>query len=118
MVDFSEEKQKFPVGWGSNIEKLKQPKDVKVLPAEDAKKFWDHEASQFHTKFTGKHSTHLDQEMQIGFDDIELLSIRQQRQIIKQRAVEMHRHQAHRYKNRKLGMHTRMLDERLARSQM
>jgi len=56
--------------------------------------------------------------MGVAFDDLEGLSVRQQRQIIKNRAVEMHRSNGERYKKRQLGRGTQLLDERLARSSM
>jgi hypothetical protein len=119
-INLSEEKtiieKTFQVGWGSNKKDLVPPKDVKCLPVEDQwhKKYWDHEAGLYNIYFTGQHSVHIDAKMGVSFDDIEKLSIRQQREIIKTRAAKMHKLEGMKYKNRTLGWGTKMLDNRLA----
>jgi hypothetical protein len=64
------------------------------------KKFWDHEATQFNIHSIDQHSAHLDSKMGVGFDDLEGLSVRQQRQIIKNRCIEMNKANAIASKNR------------------
>ena len=80
-------------GWGSGKSALQQAPDVRALPEDKQyhKKFWDHDATRLHMHTTGWHSTHLDALMGVSFDDMEGLSVRQQRDVIKRRAYEMHR---------------------------
>lgn len=49
-------------------------------------------------KTTGAFSTHLDQRMNVGFDDVEHMSIREQREIITHKAKEMRKN--HRLKHK------------------
>lgn len=55
------------------------------------KKFWDHDATRTYMHTTGWFSCHLDALMGVSFDDMEGLSVRQQRDMIKRRAFEMNR---------------------------
>lgn len=55
--------------------------------------FWDHDKLRYHMYTTGKFSSHLDAQLGFNFDDLEHLSIRQQRQVIKQRAKQMIKNQ-------------------------
>ena len=58
---------------------------------------------------TGWFSSHVDQKMGISFDDLEGLSVRQKRDIIKKRAVEMNRLKALKYKYHTRGQGALML---------
>lgn len=40
---------------------------------------------------TGFQSSYVDEKLGVSFDDLEGLSIRQQREIVKQRAAQMHK---------------------------
>jgi len=53
--------------------------------------------------------------MGISFDDLEGLSIRQQREIIKKRAVEINKQKNMKFKHHNRGQGAIMLQERLAR---
>ena len=103
-------------GWGHDKEILNQTKDVRCLPVEQQyhKKFWDHEATQIHMKTTGLFSNHVDQQMGLSFDDLEGLSVRQQREIVKRRAVEMNKIKNLKFKNHVRGQGASMLNDRLA----
>lgn len=68
-------------------------------------------------KTTGWHSGHLDEQMGISFDDLEGLSVRQQRQIIKKRATELSKIQKIKYKYHNRGQGLLMLQERLVRQE-
>jgi hypothetical protein len=52
--------------------------------------------------------------MGISFDDLEGLSVRQQREIVKRRAVELNKFKNLKFKNHVRGQGTSMLNERLA----
>lgn len=84
-------------GWKTD---LAMDRDVRCLPMKDQphKIFWDHDKTRLHMYTTGFFSSHVDNKMGISFDDLEGLSIRQQRDIIKQRAHEMHRMNSLKYK--------------------
>jgi hypothetical protein len=43
------------------------------------KQWWDHEKSHIFTKTTGIHHDHLDRMMGMAFEDLEHLSVRDQR---------------------------------------
>lgn len=60
--------------------------------------FWDHEKTRYHMNTTGLFASHVDAQLGVGFDDLEGLSIREQREIITFKAQEMHR--TKRLKNR------------------
>lgn len=62
--------------------------------------FWDHEKDRVHMSLTGQFSTQLDDRMGMSLDDLEGLSIRQKRQIIKSRISEMLRLERLKIKNR------------------
>ena len=47
---------------------------------------------------TGFQSSYVDEKLGVSFDDLEGLSIRQQREIVKQRAAQMHKLQRLKYK--------------------
>ena len=57
---------------------------VRALPVDQQyhKKYWDYEPGKFNLRTTGWHSNHLDALMGVSFEDLEGLSVRQQRQII------------------------------------
>lgn len=87
-------------GWGSTKKHLKQNKDVRCLPEDRQyhKKHWDHDATRTYMHTTGWFSHHLDALMGVSFEDMEGLSVRQQREMIKRRAFEMNRLKTMKYK--------------------
>jgi len=64
--------------------------EIKCLPAKDCihKNFWEHDKTRLHMHTTGMHAIHLDAKLDMNFMDLEGLPIRQQREIIKQKARE------------------------------
>ena len=81
-------------GWGLSDQKLKQgPTLTKVnaLPASQQphKKYWDHEVGQVNLKTTGWNAAHMDQKLGFTNDELEGLSVREKRQIIKKRVGEL-----------------------------
>ena len=65
-------------------------------------------------KMTGWFSSHLDEQMGLSFDDLEGLSIRQQREIVKRRAIEINKIKQMKFKNHIRGQGAQMLADRLA----
>lgn len=55
------------------------------------KRFWDYDHLTYQLKTTGWFSEHVDKQMGLSFEDLEGLSIRQQREIVKKRAVELNK---------------------------
>ena len=49
--------------------------------------YWDHDKTRLHMYTTGFQSSYVDEKIGVSFDDLEGLSIRQQREIVKQRAA-------------------------------
>ena len=80
-------------GWGTNIKNLYQPNKVHALPEKQQyhKKFWDFEPGKIYLKTSGFFSSHLDRKMGMCFDDLEGVSVRQQREIITNRAKEINK---------------------------
>ena len=62
------------------------------LPANEQphKTFWDHDKTRYNMHTTGYHAHFVDKMYQVNYEDLEGLSIRQQRDIIKARANEYH----------------------------
>jgi hypothetical protein len=58
----------------------------------ESKKWWDHEKTQIFTKTTGHHHDHLDKMMGLAFEDLNHLSMRDQRIEFKKRASEIQKY--------------------------
>lgn len=61
-------------------------------------KYWDHEKSQYHLKMSGDFRHHLDNKLGVSLDEIEGMSIRQKKDIIKTRAKIIQQIKNNRYK--------------------
>ena len=74
------------IGWGTQMEKLKQSYNVKQMPIEDQyhKIYWDHEKTKYHMNTTGFFSKYLDHKFGFGLQDLEKKSVRRQKEIITQ----------------------------------
>lgn len=73
------------IGWGISNPNLAQPfHKVKCLPAKDMphKIYWDHDKTRFYMYTTGFFSSHVDAKMDLSFDEMEGLSIREQKLLI------------------------------------
>lgn len=91
---FSAEFGNKDIGWGVNNPALAQPfHKVKCLPTKDMphKIYWDHDKTRFYMYTTGFFSSHVDAKMNLSFDEMEGLSLREQKQLIQQRSVEMNK---------------------------
>jgi len=101
------------------MKNLRQGEEVRALPADQQyhKKFWDHEPGQLNLKTTGWFAEHVDNQMGVSFDDLEGLSVRQQRQIIKKRAAELNKVKQIKFKYHNRGQGMIMLQERLSRQE-
>ena len=92
---------------------------MRALPVEQqaCKKYWDHEAGQYNLRATGWFHDQMDARLALNPDDLEGLSVRQQRHIIKKRAQEFNKIQRIKYKYHNRGMGLVMLQDRLLRQE-
>jgi hypothetical protein len=61
-------------------------------------KYWDHEKTQYHLRMSGEHRHHLDKKLGVSLDEIEGMSIRQKKDIIKSRAKIIQQIKNNRYR--------------------
>jgi len=82
-----------PVGWGNTSPSLQQQKKVIALSREDMphKIFWDHKKTRLQLETSGYQANFDDKKFGISFDDLEHLSVRQQKAIIQERAQKLNR---------------------------
>ena len=73
------------------------------------KRFWDYDHLTYQLKTTGWFSEHVDKQMGLSFEDLEGLSIRQQREIVKKRAVELNKKKNMKFKHHNRGQGAVML---------
>lgn len=76
-------------------------------------KYWDREPSEYFLKTSGFHSNHLDRMMGLAFEDLEHLSVRDQRQEFKRRAIEIKKAQTQNLKRRIRGQGADIFKARL-----
>lgn len=81
------------IGWGTKMQNLQQSYNVKQMPIEDQyhKLFWDHDRTKYHMHTTGFFSKYLDKKFGFGFEDLDKKSVREQKEIITQRARQLHK---------------------------
>lgn len=70
---------------------MAQDKQVKVIENQYHKKYWDYEPGKVYINTIGLQSDHIDKKMGMSFEDIESLSMRDQREIIKKRFREINK---------------------------
>ena len=87
-------------GWGTDKSSLRQVIDVKCLALEDQpfKTSWDHEKTRLQMYTTGFPAGYVDNQLGLTFEDIENLPVRKQREIVKERAGQMHKMNRLKYK--------------------
>jgi len=76
----------YTIGWGVENKEITFFDPIKQLPVKDQyhKTYWDHDKTRLHMYTNGFFASHTDKKLGVNFEDLEGLSIRQQREIIKQ----------------------------------
>lgn len=83
------DEQSKDIGWGSLNPDLRHKQQIRALDTLPHVRWWDQEKSQQFTKLPGQHGTQIDRDFGFSFDDLEGISLRQQREIIKNRVKEL-----------------------------
>jgi len=77
--------QSKDVGWGASNGSLVLRQDVRALPDMKHIRWWDNEKAQQFIRLTGQHAWQQDKAFGISLEDLDGISIRQQKEIIKNR---------------------------------
>ena len=88
------------IGWGTDKPNLRQIIDVRCLAAEDRpfKNSFEHEKTRIQMYTTGYAAGYVDNQLGLTYEDIENMPVREQREIVKERAGKMHKMNRLKYK--------------------